>query len=412
MFLALVLAILATGGVLLLLVLVILANRVWREAATRWRRRRRAALEPLVLAYAHGAGESIQTVLAGKTGPRDQSVLEEIILDHAHRVRGVEHARLGRAFDELGLLDRCLRRLSAAHWHRRAEAAEKLGLVGAQRATKRLAAALDDNDPEVRLRAAKALGALGGPVAIQLLIEALDEPTRWSTIRVGDILARTGPEASAKLREAFPNLSPAAQLTALDILGQLRALEAEGWLEARLADPAADVRARACHALGVLGDAGAGPALLRALADEAWPVRAMAAKALGRIAFKNAVPQLTDALRDQQWWVRLNSAEALRQLGEPGLAALLKMLDDRDPFARHQAVLMLQEAGVLDREVAQLSHSEGPERAEAETFVRSLVRAEQTGRLRELVIAHPDIEVRKALARMLPPERPVAEARQ
>ncbi len=403
MLVALLIAILAIAGVLAALVIVILVNRLWREGAQRRRRRRRAVLEPLVLAYVHGGAESIQTVLAGKASRRDEGVLEDIILDHAHRVRGVEHARLGRAFDELGLVDRCLEDLSASHWHRRAAAAEKLGLAGAQRATKRLAAALDDDDPDVRLRAAKALGAVGGPVAVHLLIEALDEPTRWSTIRIGDILARMGPEASDELRAAFPRLSPAAQLTTLDILGQLRALRARDWLEERLSEPSGDVRARACHALGALGDPSAGPALLRALSDDHWPVRAMAAKALGRIGFREVIPRLAEALRDPQWWVRLDAAEALRRLGEPGIAALLTMLDDQDAYARDQAVAVLQEAGVLDREVAQLAAPAGPERAEAEIFVQSLVKAGQTGRLRELVERHPVQQVRQALARLLPP---------
>ena len=50
-----------------------------------------------------------------------------------------------------------------------------------------------------------------------------------------------------------------------------------------LADPHPDIRARAAHGLGLLGDPASAEDLIRATRDPEWPVRVMAAKAL-RIA--------------------------------------------------------------------------------------------------------------------------------
>jgi HEAT repeat protein len=327
--------------------------------------------------------------------------VEEVLLDHAQRVRGVERERLGRAIDELGYVDRYLGGLESRRWWRRADSAERLGIAGAVRATQRLARSLSDPEPEVRIRAAKALGAVGGKAAITPLVHALAEPNRWSTIRIADILAGMRQEVVDELVAGFGGMNMHAKLAALDILGRVRSLSVVGWLRQRLEDRESDVRARAAHALGAIGDPDCGAVLVKGLSDAEWPVRAMAAKALGRIRHLAAIPALCGALRDKVWWVRANAAEALRLMGPKGDEALDRMLDDRDVYARHQAVLMLEESGVLDRQVDLLSRPQGPEREAAESLIRRFVRVGQMGRLRELLETHPDSRVREALAGIL-----------
>lgn len=407
---ALVVTVLSIATLFLVLTVVIVLGKGWRDVRDGWRSSRRRELEPRVLAYAHGSAASILSALGGGIRRRDRAVVETILLDHASRIRGIEHERLCRALDELGFVDRFLARLSGSSWWRRAEAAENLGLAAASRATSKLAAALEDDVSEVRLRAAKALGLVGGRAAVLPLVNALAEPNRWSTIRIADILTDMGSEVVQELMDGFPKLNAHAKLAALDILGRIHSLDAVPWLLKRLEDPEADVRARAAHALGAIGVVDAAPALRKALGDADWPVRAMAAKALGRLRDVPAIPALCDALRDQEWWVRANAAEALRLAGPPGVEALEGMLTDADRFAKHQACLMLEDAGLLDRRVAQLAAS-GPLRAAAESVVTRFVLAGQLGRLRELADTHAEANVRDALARLLPRETPAEVAR-
>ena len=400
---ALVVTILSIAAVFLAITTVIIAAKAWREIRDAWRRSRRRVLEPAVLAHAHGGDPSILPALGGRLRGSDRAVLELILLDHVHRVRGIEKDRLGRVLDELGYVDRYLSGLRSRRWWSRADAAEKLGLSGATRSTPKLVEAMSDPSHEVRLRAAKALGVVGGTAAIQPLIATLAEPNRWSTIRIADILSSMGPEVSVELMHAWPQLNLNARLAALDILGRIKSLAALGFLRRRLDESDADVRARACHALGAIGDTTAGAELMERLRDDAWPVRAMAAKALGRVQHAAAVGALSGALRDKEWWVRANAAESLRLLGPQGLDALEKMLDDNDVYARHQAVIMLQETGRLDAQVELLAGSDA-ERESSERFLRRFVRAGQTGRLRELAERHAKPAVRKALEALLPPE--------
>lgn len=393
--------ILLIASVFLALILLIVAAKGWREVRDGWRRRRRGVLEPRILTYAHGTEASVLAALGGGLAGRDRAVVASILLDHVQRVRGIERERLCRALDELGYVDGYLASLRSARWWARAEAAENLGLAGARRATSNLVAALDDDVPEVGLRAAKALGLVGGKAAVLPLLKALAEPNRWSTIRIADFLADMGRDVVQELIEAFPKLNRHAKLAALDIVGRIHALDAVPWLLARLDDTEPDVRARAAHALGAIGVVDAAPPLRAALSDPEWPVRAMAAKALGRIHDAEAIPPLCAALRDREWWVRANAAESLKLVGPMGIEALEGMLADEDLYAKHQACLMLDESGILDRRVAQLAAG-GALKDAAEAVVLAFVNAGQTGRLRELSVSHADPKVRAALARLVP----------
>jgi HEAT repeat protein len=132
----------------------------------------------------------------------------------------------------------------------------------------------------------------------------------------------------------------------------------------------------------------------------------MAARALGRLRHEAAIDRLTEALRDPEWWVRTNAAEALRAMGPAGLDALRRMLADDDTYARHQAVLMLEEAGVLDVEVGHLASADTEKRTRARELVLALVDAGQLDRLRGLREEHSDPKVRAAIAGLVPEAEP------
>ena len=402
----LVVTVVAIGTVFVGLTVLIVANKAWRESTDNSRARRRAVIEPAVLAYAHGKHPSILSALEGDVATRDRPVLERILLDHVQRVRGVHHQRLVLALDELGFVDRYLDGLRGPRWWQRAAAAEKLGLASVERAVEALTTSLHDEVSEVRMRAAKALGSLGGKTSSRQLVQALNEPNRWSTIRIADLLTSMGREVVDELVEAFPSLTLSGRIAALDVLGRIRPLHTVRWLEQWLDDPEPNLRARACHALGLIGDPRSATKLIRALKDPEWPVRAMSAKALAKIRVAEAIPDLGASLRDRHWWVRSNAARALRAIGPRGLAALESMLDDEDRYARHQAVFMLEEAGVVDQQADRLALPQGRERDEAESFIKRLILVEQVARLRVLAEEHTNEQVRESLTALLPEPEP------
>jgi len=401
----LVIAIVSIAGFFGGLTLLIVANKAWRDSRDRWRIRRRRELEPRLLTFVDGAESSLLRALGGEPGARDRRVLEGILIDHVEASRDHVRERIVAAFEELGLVDEHLRGLRLRDDWLRANAAEKLGYTRSRRAIPHLTRVMEDDvNPEVRLRAASALGAVGGSSAIHPLVRALRETNRWSTIRIADILSTMGLEVVEELAAGFDEMNLHAKRAAIDIVAATTHTDAGPWLRARLKDDETDVRSRAAHALGAIGDLSAGPALTVALGDSQWPVRAMAAKSLGTILHMAAIDALCSSLRDREWWVRTNAAEALRLMGPDGLEALERMLDDHDPYARHQAVLMLEESGILDDEIARLADSDPARRAGALALVNRLVHAGQHDRLRELAERHPHNEVRALLRNLLPRE--------
>jgi HEAT repeat protein len=389
------------AGAFLLLLATILVIKVRRQMGEARRRRRRAILEPIVLRHGAAAAGTLLEALPAPPGPVDRDVLEAILLDQVQAVRGAVRERFSRAFQELGLVDRQVRRLQSGRAWIRADAAEKLGRMRAPGTTAALARAMEDPVLEVRLRAARALASAGGHAAVSRLVAALSQPSRWSTIRIADILSGMGEDAVADLLREYPRLPAAARVPVIDIFGRVRSLTAIPVLRAILDDSDTDIRARAAHALGQIGDPGSVPDLIRTLSDPEWPVRAMAARALGRISGTEAVEPLCGVLTDGQWWVRVNAAEALRAKGPQGQSALIGMLDSDDPYAREQSVLMLEEAGVLDEAVGNLRSSDGDARALAEALIRRVAVLGRTDLLRQLGADHTDPEVREDLAGLL-----------
>jgi HEAT repeat protein len=390
----------AVGALFLLLLTLIILSKAWREVRESRLRRRRAELEPAFFKYVVGEGP-IERYLPRPLRPGEQILVEQIFFELGRVVKGSVHDRSREAFERLGFVDASLGRLGSRRWWARAEAAEKLGLMGSDKATRALVAAMSDPIGEVRVRAARALGNIRTSEALVPLVRALDDPGRWSAIRVAGILIGAGDEAIEILLREFERMPRHARISAIDIFGRIRSLKAIPLLSRLLRSDDPDARARAAFALGSIGDPGTAPALVDTLRDPSWPARAMAARALGRLREEGSIPALCAALSDSQWWVRANAAEALKSKGEPGMRALLGMLDAKDTYAAQQAVQMLQESGVLDSYVAQLGSQRAEERQQALEVMAKMVKLRRTDLLTEMAHGHPEASIRSRLAIIL-----------
>lgn len=390
------------GVFLALLTLAIVTNKALREMREALDRRRRSLLEPVVFEYLGAdSSKTLRDYLPRSPSRRDHRIVEQILLETARIVKGETSDRMTAAFEAHGSVRDSIRALRSRRWWKRADAAEKLGLMRSRAAVEPLVALMNDPEPEVRIRAARALGLIRGSTSIRPLVSALADPSRWSAIRVAEILINVGAEAVDELLAAYDALPQNARVSALDVLARIRSLRAVGLMKSCLEDPHPDIRARAAHGLGLIGDPGIAPDLIRTLKDKEWPVRAMAAKALGRLGTEAAIAPLREAMTDRQWWVRYNSGEALRSLGPSGLEALTDMLSADDPFARHMAVAQLEEGRVIDRFVADLTSSDAGSRAAAIRFIDRVTAAARIDDKTRQAARSAQEGVRQALANIL-----------
>lgn len=390
----------SVGAVFLLLLAVIIVSKGWREVVEARMRRRRRDLEPAFFKYVVGKGP-IEDFLPHRLERGERRLVEEIFFDLGRVVKGSVNERAREAFERLGFVEHYLRRLDSRRWWTRAEAAEKLGLIGSEKATSSLIEHMQDPVPEVRVRAARALGSIRTSEALRPLTRALWDPGRWSTIRVAGVLIGAGDESVEILLQEFERMPTHAKVSAIDIFGRIRSLKAIALLRDLLRHPETDIRARAAFALGSIGDPTSAQYLVVALRDPAWAVRAMAARALGRLKEEDTIQALCAALGDPQWWVRANAAEALKNKGARGIGALLSMLDSKDAYAAQQAVQMLQESGLLDEMIARLASEDGGKRQVALDIMAKLVKLKRTDLLTEMAHNHPEASIRQRLAIIL-----------
>ncbi len=146
--------------------------------------------------------------------------------------------------------------------------------------------ALKHHDWHVREAAVRALGQSGDPNALTDLAAALNDDDD---------------DVREAARQTLESLGAVAVPALLDMLNR-------GRLEAR---------ELAAKALGVIADQSAVPGLVEALTDKSMWVRVPAAEALGIMGAEQAIPNLITALRDDETEVQRSAAEALRRIGTP-----------------------------------------------------------------------------------------------
>src|SRR5204862_117894 len=123
---------------------------------------------------------------------RDRRLAEAALLDAARVVKGESRDRITAAFEALGSVRVSILHLRSQRWWKRAEAAERLGLMRS-RAAADLTEALRDPEWPVRAMAAKALGRVGGQGAIAALCEALKDRQWWVRANAAEALRLVGP---------------------------------------------------------------------------------------------------------------------------------------------------------------------------------------------------------------------------
>jgi len=236
-----------------------------------------------------------------------------------------------------------------------------------------LLAILKDRDVPwfTRRQVANTLGRLGklAPEGVPALIEILDEPgTEDETPRIWatKALAIYGPvarQATPRLVEILknPELPLAERQVVIDALGQIGGKHPQAIpalvdtlnLPRQAESPKAQeanetLRMLAVESLGQVGtDAAiAVPALVRYLNHPSEPMRRKTAQALGQIgpAAQLAVSTLVESLAyDESPAVRDAAESALAGIGQPALADLTNLLDDREAELRRRAARSLGE---------------------------------------------------------------------
>ncbi len=190
-----------------------------------------------------------------------------------------------------GIGDKVLPWLAESEPRLRLAAAEALGRQPAARAVVQLGRTLSDSDPQVRAAAARALGASESADAVLPLLGRLDDSVPEVRQEVVSALARLGDaRAVVPLIGKVEDARPGVRRAVARALGELGDARSVGALVLSLRDADDDVKVSAIGALGRIGDPGAAPSIIALLANDPAPhVRSQALSALGRLGTPDAL---------------------------------------------------------------------------------------------------------------------------
>jgi hypothetical protein len=373
-----------------------------RETSARMRMRMREG----VATFAVGITDDLPRALT----TFERRLLRETMLETAHELAGSAFDRLAVSFAERGFIGEAERALRSRRVLHRVRAAEIIGELGGLDSMPALRRQLRDRDPLVRFACAHALTRVGAEGLLDEVLVALSEgETVFSQGALADVLLDSGPDSVSELRTLLgdPRHPPRRRLIVV-VLGELRAFEAVPELVAALRDPDVELCARACHALGKIGDAESAAPLAAVAVDGArpWFVRTAAAGACGQIGDPRTADTLVDALRSEEWYPRNAAATALVQLGDAGLAAVCSCVRSLEPES------IAHYWGVLDatgRTEATIDRAAAGERR-VRRFVTAAARAGATARLEEIATRGTSAG-RYAAGVLRPPARDVKSGR-
>jgi HEAT repeat protein len=279
--------------------------------------------------------------------PFDRAIIEDLLLQQAGELRGVDRENMTLAFESLGYVNESVLRLRSRTWWRRLNAVSKLGVMRSASSVPPLLDASRDLMEDVRLGAVRALCELNNTRGLGLMFQAMENSARWTPERVAEAILAIGPAASAAVREQLQQTHhPEARLLLIALAGLLRDMEASDPLLALLAESDKETRSATARALGEIGDPAALGRLTEALRDPEWEVRAEAARALGLLQALDSIGALGETLGDSRIEVRYRAAWALCQAGEKGKELLQAASKSGDSLAAGIAVQILAEAAI------------------------------------------------------------------
>lgn len=436
---AIVLSILVAG-----LAVFLLSRRIIEAAALRHSRKLSAQIRSCIEDVLDGSADYQAGLLQLRNHPGNarRAVLDQLALTDAH-ADPKRVATLGALCTDLGLLAEWRRQLSrnssgglisrvtrrglalieripSLSFVARAEAAERLGLIGDRRSWPLLAKALDDPNLAVRSVAARALGRIHAPASFPMLMGKLRDAAmggdRNVSLRSLKMTLASFPLIYASdLGDMLQHRHPRVRFVAADLVAAMIERsrdEARPWylphdplldpvgdifLTELISDPNPDVRARAADVIAHLDDDRALPALLILLDDAEWFVRLHAVRDLAECASVPLEP-LGARLTDPNWRVREAAAQALSAQGRRGIRFLLAHFSTtNDRYSREQVAEHIERLGLIPSLVAAF----GDPSAETETqFIEGMVRLGRTASFRAALENAPEFKRAEVLAKL------------
>lgn len=357
-------------------------------------------------------------------------LLDHLLTDPAPFVRARIAGALGQ-FNDTEVIDTLVRALGDPAWWVRMRSVEALEQIGAV-SEGPLMLALDDTDPEIRIRAAVALERLGVPNRIigqiesgtasgeameiltkfglagarELLAEQLAHPSPLVRATVISAILQAGRRdlSNELIHTALEDTEPEIRGAAFEALRTMGIKDAVPAALDGLGDQDQHVRTSAMQLIGELGEAEVANMIRPRTADYEPMVRAAAARALGQVQARDAQPELARLLRDPAPEVRAAAADGVADGGGSwAVPELLKLLVDADGGVRRSAAHALGMVGgpTILPALTRAFQSASPDLREVIADAVARIDIESLPGLLDILMESRDLQARLATVRIL-----------
>ncbi len=291
-------------------------------------------------------------------------------------ITGNKKERMKHAVTELGLLKYIQKWLFSILPTKRMRACHTLGLLGSLRQSELLTLKLNDFNPKVVSSAIIALGEIRALKTVPALFTYYRHCPAQHAWLISAICPFFGHDVYEHMRPLLTdkNLPDNKRLLLIKALAVLKPPESLSELIHLYNESGnLDIRISALMTVGNINDLWAVKTVIDALGDRQWEIRAIAAGIIGDMAIKGASYRLVPLLKDPNWYVRKNTARSLVRLGLIGISALIDSIDSDDRFARDMSVQTLEENGIIEEMLAELTRKESKEAGLALKMIRLLI---------------------------------------
>ncbi|MDX1622646.1 MAG: hypothetical protein R3199_01540 [Gemmatimonadota bacterium] len=318
-------------------------------ASARERRMRR--LEPIVrermvtFLTADDGGE-VETARAAieQEWARSPRVVERCADDLLASIGGSERSRFSSLAEEIGLVDRWVRRARSAWVERRRRAISRLSQLDGGRGDDVLRDALRDPEPAVRIEAARALLRSEKIAEIERVFEvATREPLLVRAVLVEKLRPHAGHLAGQAIPRALDPSDPRRAAVTLEMIEAWQKSLPVPAVAPLLRHPRPEIRARALRSLPyVLVDLDTEREVRTGLSDRSDAVRIAAVRVAGKLGLETLVPELERLLHARDRRIAVGAAYALAELDEAGREALERRVRENHATASSAALEALE----------------------------------------------------------------------
>jgi HEAT repeat protein len=330
----------------------------------------------------------------------DRTIVEEILMERIANARADEIRPLQDLARRSGLMENRVGQVRHGRGWTRRLALIALGRMQLPESIPALSEALHDRNNEIVVDAIRSLGQIGTPEAARPILQQISQkphqyPQQVLQAALANCYRSDLQMLLLEVMEAKDDLRPVLARS----LAEVATDKLSGDLMRLATDSLAEVRACAARIIAAAKPAYALNILSLLAGDSEWFVRLRAAVAIGDLGEKRGIPLLVNALCDRNRFVRLRAASELLSFRGEESQIIHLAVQTEDRYALQALISEFQRSRRLPEMVN--NFADKAQQPAIESVVLTVLQNGFAAILTDMLFQHPDVHVRKRLARLL-----------